>query len=330
MDGVEALYYEKTRQSGVRCLLCPNDCRINPGKNGRCRLRWNDGGKLIALSYGHTVTAAVDPIEKKPLYHFMPGSRILSVGPNGCTLTCDHCQNWEISQCSSPVRYISPGDLVDLAADEESSGVAFTYTEPLLWYEYLLDASRLLRKRGLKTVIVTNGYLNEEPARQIAPMTDAFNIDLKSFDDGFYRKYCGGTLEPVKKFIEIASSVAHVELTNLVIPGLNDSLESIEEMAKWISGISREIPLHFSRFFPRYKMGDVPATSGDILKKAYDVARRFLDYVYIGNIFIEGTEDTVCPDCGEEVIKRSGYSVEMRISDGICRRCGKEIKGVWK
>ena len=330
MDDVEALYYEKLDRSRVRCGLCPNDCLIDPGGAGRCGQRKNNNGKLIALSYGRTVTVAIDPIEKKPLFHFMPGSRILSVGPNGCTLTCDHCQNWEISQKTIPTRYISPEQLVDLASEEGSVGVAFTYTEPLVWYEYILDTAPLLRKRGLKSVLVTNGYLNEEPARRIAPLIDAFNIDLKSYDDRFYREYCGGTIEPVKKFIEIASSVSHVEITNLVIPGLNDSPGSIEDMAKWISGISSDIPLHFSRFFPKYKMEKLAATPVETLSTAYGLARRFLDYVYIGNIFIEGTENTVCPDCGEAVIKRAGYSTEMIISDGVCRRCGKGIKGVWK
>ena len=330
MDDFEALYYEKLDRSRVRCTLCPNNCLIDPGETGRCRQRMNKDGKLVALSYGRTVTAALDPIEKKPLFHFMPGSRILSVGPNGCTLTCSHCQNWEISQKTTATRFISPEQIVDLASEEGSAGVAFTYTEPLVWYEYILDTAVILRERGLKSVLVTNGYLNEEPASRIAPLIDAFNIDLKSFDDRFYRELCGGAIEPVKKFIEIASSVSHVEITNLVIPGLNDSPGSIENMAKWISGISSDIPLHFSRFFPRYKMEKLESTPAGTLSMAYGIARRFLDYVYIGNIFIEGSENTVCPDCGEPVIKRSGYDTEILTPDGVCLRCGRRIKGVWK
>ncbi len=330
MKDVEALYYEKLDGSRVRCGLCPNNCLVSPGETGRCRQRGNRDGMLVAISYGKTVTVALDPIEKKPLYHFMPGSRILSVGPNGCTLTCAHCQNWEISQKTSGTTYLSPEQLADLASKEGSVGVAFTYTEPLVWYEYILDTAVVLKERGLKSVMVTNGYLNEEPALRIAPMIDAFNIDLKSFDDTFYREHCGGTVGPVKRFIEIASSVAHVEITNLVIPGMNDSPASIEDMVKWIAGISKEIPVHFSRFFPRYRMDKLESTPAETLSMAYGLARRFLDYVYIGNIFIEGTEDTVCPGCGEPVIRRSGYSTELLSPDGVCGHCGKSIKGVWR
>lgn len=330
MEEREALFYQKLGGGRVRCVLCPNYCVITEGKSGRCRLRMNRNGRLAALSYGYTVTVGVDPIEKKPLYHFMPGSRILSVGPNGCTLTCDHCQNWNISQEESPVTYISPEKLAVLASEEGSVGVAFTYTEPLLWYEYLLDATRSLKEQNLKSVLVTNGYLNEEPAHRIVPLIDAFNIDLKSFDDRFYRDYCGGSIEPVKRFIEIASASSHVEITNLIIPGLNDSPEQIEGMARWISGISREIPLHLSRFFPRFRMTGRESTPAVTLEKAYDLARRFLDYVYIGNIFIEGTENTFCPDCGKAIINRSGYRVEMQAAGGVCPGCGTVIKGVWK
>jgi pyruvate formate lyase activating enzyme len=326
----EALFYEKLDDGRVRCMLCPNLCVVGDGSEGRCMVRRNESGKLVTLSYGNTVTAALDPIEKKPLYHFMPGSTILSIGPNGCTLTCDHCQNWQISQEKVPVRYISPEDLVELGGRDGSVGVAFTYTEPLIWYEYLLDALPLLRDAGLKSVLVTNGYLNEEPARKIVQLVDGFNVDLKSFDDGFYRKYCGGSLEPVKRFIGIAAGHSHVEVTCLVIPGLNDTGEEVGKMAEWLSGISREIPLHLSRFFPRYRMDDRPPTPQETLETAYRKAREYLDYVYVGNIFIEGTENTACSACGADAVLRSGYSAELRAPGGICSSCGHEIKGVWK
>ena len=327
---MEALFYEKLPKDRVRCLLCPNLCVIETGGKGRCRLRVNDGGVLQARSYGMTVTAAVDPIEKKPLYHFMPGSEILSIGPNGCTLTCDHCQNWNISQEDCPVTYIPPEELATVARSRGSVGVAFTYTEPLLWYEYLVDVLPLLREEGLKSVLVTNGYLNDEPAERIVPMVDGFNIDMKSFNDDFYRKYCGGSLEPVKRFIEIAAGLAHVEVTTLLIPGLNDSPSEIEALARWLGGISKDIPLHLSRFFPRYRMKDIPPTPPSTLKDSWETARRFLDYVYIGNIFIEGTENTLCPGCGENLIMRSGYSTTTMIEGDSCPACGKRIKGVWK
>jgi len=325
----EALFYEKLDDGSVRCRLCPNLCVVKEGSSGRCMVRKNESGKLLTHSYGNTVTAAIDPIEKKPLYHFMPGSPILSIGPNGCTLTCDHCQNWQISQEQAPVRYISPEELVTLAGQDGSIGVAFTYTEPLIWFEYLLDALPLLAGAGLKSVLVTNGYLNEEPARQIVPLVDAFNVDLKSFDDSFYRKYCGGSIEPVKAFIELAARHAHVEVTCLVIPGLNDSREDIGKMARWLASVSKEIPLHLSRFFPRFRMDDRPPTPQETLEMAYTAAREYLDYVYVGNIFIEGTENTVCPSCGADAILRSGYSAELRAAGGECPSCGHYIKGVW-
>ncbi|MCK4548816.1 MAG: AmmeMemoRadiSam system radical SAM enzyme [Candidatus Krumholzibacteria bacterium] len=325
----EALFYEKLDDGRVRCLLCPNLCVVGNGSAGRCMVRKNESGKLLTLSYGNTVTVAIDPIEKKPLYHFMPGSQILSIGPNGCTLTCDHCQNWQISQEKAPVRYLSPEELVELGGRDGSAGVAFTYTEPLVWFEYLLDALPLLTDAGLKSVLVTNGYLNEEPARQIVPLVDAFNVDLKSFNDSFYRKYCGGSIEPVMAFIELAAEHAHVEVTCLIIPGLNDTEEEIAKMARWLSGISREIPLHLSRFFPRFRMDGRPPTPQETLEMAFRTAREYLDYVYVGNIFIEGTENTVCPSCGADVILRSGYSAELRAAGGICTSCGHHIKGVW-
>jgi len=282
------------------------------------------------LSYGRTVTINVDPIEKKPLYHFLPGSIILSIGPNGCTFNCTFCQNWHISQEDVSTTYISPEDLVELAERNGSVGVAFTYTEPLLWFEYLLDVAPMLREKGLKSVLVTNGFLNEEPASELAPLIDGFNVDLKSIRDEFYRKYCDGRVEPVKRFIETVNKVSHVEVTNLIIPGLNDSRSDIEDLVDWVSSISSDIPLHFSRFFPQYRMNDRPPTPPETLKMAYEIAVKKMKYVYIGNIFIEGTEDTRCPDCGAVVVKRVGYSVQVMGDEGRCHECGTEIKGVWK
>jgi pyruvate formate lyase activating enzyme len=325
----EARFYEQAGEDSVRCLLCPNHCVIKGGKVGRCMVRRNDSGTLVTDSYGNTVTAALDPIEKKPLYHFLPGRTILSIGPNGCTLTCDHCQNWRISQERAPVRYISPEDLVGMAGSEGSAGVAFTYTEPLIWFEYLLDTLPLLREAGLKSVLVTNGYLEEEPAGEIIPLVDGFNIDLKSFSDSFYRERCGGSIEPVKRFIELAAAGTHVEVTCLVIPGLNDTGEEIGRMAGWLSGISREIPLHLSRFFPHFRMSEREPTPQETLESVYGAAREYLDYVYVGNIFIEGTENTVCPKCGADAVLRSGYSARVLAVGGKCVSCGHHIKGVW-
>lgn len=325
----EALHYTKIEGGRVRCGLCPHRCAIADGASGLCGVRANRGGTLWADSYGRTVTAAVDPIEKKPLYHFMPGSRILSIGPNGCTLCCENCQNWHISKERAPTRYIPPEELVELAGRGGSIGVAFTYTEPLLWFEYLRDVSPLLRAKGLKSVLVTNGYLNEEPAREIASLIDAFNVDLKSMSDDFYKMVCGGRVEPVKRFIEIAARVSHVEVTNLVVTGLNDKDSDFESLVDWLAGVSPEIPLHFSRFFPQYRMEERGPTPPERLRRAYEIASKRLRYVYLGNIFIDGTEDTRCPACGETIVRRAGYEARVAGTGKRCPACGAEIRGVW-
>ena len=329
MEQQEALYYKKLKDHRVRCLLCPHQCGIPDEETGKCGVRENRGGRLLTHSYGRTVTINVDPIEKKPLYHFMPGSMILSIGPNGCTFSCQNCQNWNISQEPAQTTYIGPDELVAMAARGGSIGVAFTYTEPLLWFEYLKDVAPMLRKSGLKSVLVTNGFLNDEPARELAPLIDGFNVDLKSIRDDFYRTWCDGRVEPVKRFIEIASSVSHVEVTNLIIPGLNDSPGDLGDLVEWLSGVSREIPIHFSRFFPQYRMNDRPPTPQKTLEMAYETAKKKLDYVYLGNIFVEGTEDTYCPECGAVVVRRAGYTTEMIEPAGICQQCKTRIKGVW-
>ncbi len=330
MEEHEARFFETLKEMKVQCRLCPHYCIIGEGEQGECNLRENRGGTLVTLSYGRTVTVNIDPIEKKPLYHFMPGSLILSIGPNGCTFSCDNCQNWNISQESAPTRTILPEELVTLAGRGGSIGVAFTYTEPLLWLEYIADVAPMLRDQGLKSVLVTNGFLNEEPAREVTSIVDGFNVDLKSMSDEFYKRYCNGRVEPVKRFIEIAASNSHVEVTNLLIPGLNDTPEEIESLAAWIAGVSRGIPVHFSRFFPQYRMNDRPATPRRTLESAYRIAKEHLDHVYVGNIFIDGTEDTYCPNCHNVMIKRAGYSTTLTGTGGTCSKCGTRIGGVWE
>lgn len=320
---VEARYYQKLENGQVQCLLCPQRCRISPGSSGLCRVRRNTGGMLEALSYGQAVSLSMDPIEKKPLYHFYPGSQILSTGPNGCNLACSFCQNWEISQKSVPAELVEPRQLVELAVRENSIGIAFTYTEPLIWFEFLMDVCPLARQAGLKTVLVTNGTISQEPLRELMPHIDAMNIDLKSMDEGFYRKVCRGNLKTVLQTIELSHRACHIELTNLVIPGLNDSPKDMESLVNWVSQIDPLIPLHLSRYFPRYHL-ETPPTPEKTLKDFYDLARARLKYVYVGNIQIPGTDDTYCPGCGHCLIKRSGYWVSLEGLQGLdCGNCGR-------
>lgn len=320
---VEARHYQKLENGQVQCLLCPQRCRISPGSSGLCRVRRNTGGMLEALSYGQAVSLSMDPIEKKPLYHFYPGSQILSTGPNGCNLACSFCQNWEISQQEVPTERVEPRQLVELAAQEKSVGIAFTYTEPLVWFEFLVDVCHLARQAGLKTVLVTNGTISSKPLKELLPHIDAMNIDLKSMDEGFYRKVCQGDLRTVLQTIELSHRSCHIELTNLVIPGLNDSLKNTEVLIDWVCQLDPLIPLHLSRYFPRYKM-DTQSTSESILKEYYNLARAKLKYVYVGNVQIEGTEDTYCPGCGQVLIKRSGYRINLEGLNGQdCKKCGR-------
>ncbi|WP_039767593.1 AmmeMemoRadiSam system radical SAM enzyme [Caldicellulosiruptor sp. F32] len=281
---VEARYYEKLENKKVRCRLCPHGCVILPGNTGFCRARQNVDGKLYSLNYGYISSIAFDPIEKKPLYHFYPGSSILSIGTFGCSFKCLHCQNYEISQLTPNVFEVDTERLIELAKkDKDCIGIAFTYNEPTIWFEYVLDVAKKFKEEGFKTVLVTNGYLNEEPLLELLEVIDAANIDLKAFNDEFYKKVCSGDLESVKRFIEICSQKIHIEITTLIIPTLNDSEEEVENLAKWLSSIDDRIPLHLTRYFPRYKM-TLPPTPKETLFKLREIAKKYLMYVYLGNI----------------------------------------------
>jgi pyruvate formate lyase activating enzyme len=321
----EALYYEKVNEK-VRCLLCPRECVIADQKRGFCRGRKNVGGKLYALTYQECCSTALDPIEKKPLYHFYPGSLILSVAPNGCNLACVYCQNWEISQQDVPTQRITSQEMVELALARGSVGIAYTYTEPLIWYEYLLETSELAREKGLVNVLVTNGFINEEPLRRLLPYVDAMNIDIKSMDDSFYKDYCKGQLEPVLRTARIAKETCHIELTNLVIPTLNDSEDNFSRLAEWVVGLGSETPLHFSRYFPHYKL-KIPPTPIHTLERAREIARTAgVKYVYIGNILDPTANTTYCPNCQQAVIIRDGYKLAgFHLKDGKCKYCGERV-----
>ncbi len=281
----EALYYEKLGGGRVGCHLCPNECVIPGGLRGLCGIRINKEGTLYSEAYGKTTGISLDPVEKKPLYHYHPHEYILSIGTKGCNFHCDFCQNWQISQdVFAPVTDITPQQAVDRARSLGSFGIAYTYNEPFIWYEFVLDTAKLARKNGLENVLVTNGYVNPGPLAAILPYIDAMNIDLKSIDEEFYLKICKGRLPPVLEVIKTAARSCHIELTNLLIPTLNDSRESITRLVDWIDeNVGHHVPLHFSRYFPCYKLS-IPPTPIETLRMAEEIARKKLKYVYLGNV----------------------------------------------
>ena len=281
----EALYYEKLNKNLVVCHLCPNECRIQDGKRGSCGVRINKEGILYSEVYGKTTGIHLDPVEKKPLYHYHAGENILSIGTKGCNFHCDFCQNFQISQeLNAPTVDITSEAIVSKAKEVHSFGIAYTYNEPFIWYEFVLDTAKLARRNKLKNVLVTNGYVNRQPLEEILPFIDAMNIDIKSFDEDFYIKICRGRLKPVLETATLAAKKCHVELTNLIIPTLNDSDESIKKMVSWIcDNTGPDTPLHLSRYFPCYKMG-LPPTPIETMKRAEKIAREKLAYVYLGNV----------------------------------------------
>jgi pyruvate formate lyase activating enzyme len=283
-----AMYFNKIEGSKVHCYLCPHNCVINPGKHGVCRARKNIEGKLYSLNYGKITSIALDPIEKKPLYRFKPGSKILSVGTFGCNLKCSFCQNWTIAHVDADTYDITPESLVYKAKELEHDGnigIAYTYNEPSIWYEFVYDTARLAREAGLSNILVTNGFIGKEAMLELLPYIDAMNIDVKAYTETFYNEVCKGTLENVKDTVELVAGKCHVEITTLVIPTLNDALPEISDLAKWISSISSEIPLHLSRYFPNYKLQNIPPTPKETLVECRKEALKYLEYVYLGNVW---------------------------------------------
>lgn len=320
-----ALFWE-TSGSEIRCLLCPHGCLIQEDSTGRCRVRKNVPGKgLVSLNYGLYSSVAVDPIEKKPLYHWHPGSKILSIGSVGCNMACPFCQNWPIATWAENLELtrFSPYDLVELAKDHGLDSVAFTYNEPLVGFESLLESSSRLKEAGLKVVIVSNGLICREPLHKIAPYIDAANIDLKSFTQEGYKKL-GGDLDTVRSTITtMYEKGIHVELTHLVVPGINDDPKSFLSMVRWLSGLSSGVVLHLSRYFPNYRWHE-PATSLTLLRTFENIAKDYLDFVYLGNV--PGESITCCKNCGKEIIVRNGYTVTLFKTDksGRCSYCGSD------
>ncbi len=333
----ESLFYQKLENKSVQCRLCPRFCVIPDGKRGFCGIRENQGGTLYALSFAKPVAMHIDPIEKKPLLHFLPSTTAFSIATAGCNLQCKFCQNWEISQVKPEdinYTYLEPKELVKKAKESHSPTIAYTYTEPTIFYEYMLEIAKLAKSEGIRNVMHSNGYINEEPLRQLAKYLDAANIDLKGFSDEYYAKVTGGTLEPVLRSLKILREEGvHIEITNLILPGYNDDPGLIAKMCLWIKeNLGPDTPIHFGRFFPMYKLMQLNPTPVETLERARNIALESgLKYVYIGNVGGHTAENTYCPKCKSMLIERRGYFIaQNNIVEGKCKFCGEEIKGVWK
>ncbi len=310
----------------LRCSLCPHYCLIKENSRGICSVRLNKGGRLYLPLKGKLSAINIDPVEKKPLYHFYPGSQVLSLGFFGCNLHCQFCQNYQISQYTESdtgTGSYSPEDLTDICIKKEIPIIGYTYSEPLIHFEYITECAEKASEKGIKNILVTNGFINPEPGAELLKVMDGVNIDLKSFSDSFYRKL-GGKTEPVLKFIELASKLSHTEVTTLIIPEENDSCEEITRIARFIGDIDKKIPFHISRYYPAFNYS-VPAGDIDHLKKLADLARKYLDYVYPGNIGIE-ENNTLCRNCGSTLVTRSGYATGITgISGNSCTNCNSIV-----
>lgn len=333
----EASFYTRLDGETVRCTLCPHQCFIPPGSRGSCRTRENRSGTLFSLVYGRACSMHLDPIEKKPFFHVLPGSKSLSISTVGCNMTCRFCQNWQISQ-SSPeevsVSYTSPRQVVLGAERNKASSIAYTYGEPVVFFEYMIDTASLASSRSIMSVVVTNGYYGREALKELCGVVDAVKVDLKSFEESYYRDICGGTLKPVlDSLVEIKKSGRWLEIVYLMIPTLNDDPGMISEMSKWIvANLGPDVPVHYSRFFPQYRLANLPPTPLPSLERAWEISReQGIRYVYIGNVTGHRTESTYCHGCGKKVISRSGYRISgIDLDDGGCRFCGTPVPGLWK
>ena len=329
----EARLYEKLNNNTVKCGLCNHRCTIQEGSHGICGVRLNEHGTLYAATYGKISSEAVDPIEKKPLFHYLPGTLSYSLGSIGCNFHCQHCQNWHISRATfedGVLRTLTAEDGVARAIAGKCASIAWTYNEPCIWHEYPLDMGRLARKEGLGTIYVTNGYITEEGLRELSPMLGAYRVDIKAFTDDFYKKVCGARLQPVLDSAVLARELGmHVETVTLVIPGLNDSREEMESLIRWVIGhLGPDTPMHFSAFHPDYKMMDRGATPRATLEKIYTLAKELgLRFPYLGNVYNHPYENTYCPVCGATLIERRGYFCTIQALDGQqCKNCGEKIE----
>ena len=331
-----ASYWESLDGKLVKCGLCPRRCVVPPGGRGHCEVRENRDGVYYTLTYGNPCAIHVDPIEKKPFYHFLPSSTAFSIATAGCNLDCKFCQNWEISQARPEelANYdLPPADLVEAALASGSRSIAYTYSEPTIFFEYMLDCAKLARAQGLRNVYHSNGFIQPEPLRELAAYLDAANIDLKGFTDEYYADMSDGSLEPVLRTLKILKEEGvHLEITTLLVPGRNDDPETLTKMCRWVrDNLGASVPVHFSRFHPQHRLQNLPPTPVERLEAARNIALgEGLEYVYIGNVPGHAGNSTYCPVCSAELIHRIGYSVEVRgVVDGRCAECGAVIDGVW-
>lgn len=329
----EAMFYEKIGNSKVHCNLCAQSCKIAQGKRGFCGVRENREGELYTLIYGTVSSEAIDPIEKKPLYHFYPGSYVYSVGSIGCNFRCKHCQNWSISQASLEDAYtmdIMPEELIERALLSRSKSIAWTYNEPTIWQEYTFECAKLAKAAGLGTIYVTNGYITSEALRHIAPYLDAANVDIKAFSEKFYHDVASAKLAPVLEATALAKQLGiHVEITTLIIPGANDSLDELRQLSRWVyENLGPETPLHFTRFHPQYQMQNLYPTPVKTMQEACKIAtEEGLKYVYMGNVPGSDRNNTFCPNCGNLLIARGFFDIEKYniTPEKTCPKCGEHI-----
>ncbi len=333
-----AMFWQKISGEVVQCQLCPRKCVLQNGQRGVCLSRINKNGILYSLTYGKPVAVHIDPIEKKPFFHVMPGSPAFSIATAGCNMRCKFCQNWQISQADPKdveTEYVSPKQIVDAAIRNNCEFIVYTYTEPTVFYEWMLDIARLAKKRGLKNAMHTCGYINRKPLLELLKYMDAVNVDLKGFSQKFYQKM--GLLADLQPVLDTIRTVKQqgvwLEITNLIIPGENDDPETIRKMCEWIKkNVGDDVPLHLSRFYPAFKLKNLPPTPLKTLERAYKIARETgLKFVYIGNVPGNRAENTYCPKCGRLLVRRIGYKIlENNIVDGKCKFCGYKIPGIWK
>ncbi len=333
----EASFYQKLDNKLVQCQLCPRRCPIPDGKRGYCGTRENHSGVLYTLVYSKPVAIHIDPIEKKPLFHFLPSTTAYSIATAGCNLKCKFCQNWEISQARPEdldYVYLTPESLIKKVKESGAPTIAYTYNEPTIFYEYMLETAKLARREGIRNVMHSNGYINEAPLKDLAKYLDAANIDLKGFSDEYYAKLTEGALAPVLNSLKVLKGEGvHIEITTLLLSGFNDDEATLRKMCLWIKdNLGADTPLHFSRFFPMYKLASLNPTPIGSLERARAIAIECgLKYVYIGNISPNPAENTICPACAKTVIERRGYFIaQNNLKDGKCKFCGEKIAGVWK